>query len=83
MSVRVATLEPETRFRLAGLPERVGTVLRIGTGSAVVRYATGPRVFTATAFDEEGHKIPKVVEIGAGNGTPVTIALETEVEVIP
>ena len=35
----VGELQPGTRFQIAALPDRTGTVVRIGTGSALVRYA--------------------------------------------
>ena len=34
----VGSLTPGDRFRLAALPDKRGVVVRIGTGSAVVRY---------------------------------------------
>lgn len=48
MAQPIRTLTPGSSFRLAGLPERSGTLLRLGNGSAVVRYG-GERASSFTA----------------------------------
>jgi hypothetical protein len=69
----VSELEPGAKFRcpFSGVS---GTVVRIGTGSAVVRY--GNRAASFTVLEVEGEK-----EVAfEAPGRPVTISLQTEVE---
>jgi hypothetical protein len=38
MPIPIENLEPGTRFYLAGIPERTGTLLSLSPGAALVRY---------------------------------------------
>ena len=69
----ISELQEGERFKLAALPDRVGTLLRIGAGSATVRYdgvvhrKVSIRKGEETAEFDQPHK-------------PRTISLATEVE---
>ena len=69
----ISTLEPGATFRLpySGI---TGTVVRIGTGSAVVRY--GSRTVQLTAHEIDGDHAVAF----ESPGRPVTVSLYTEVE---
>ena len=65
--IPISALEPGQRFRLAGLPKE-GTLVRLGEGSAVVRYGGTRHV-----------SLPNGREFDAQGGEPITISLATEV----
>ncbi len=73
--MNIEQLAEGARFRLAGIPERTGKVVRLGTGSAVVQYdGTTHREITvrrgAEVVDQAGFDVPL---------RPVTISLATQV----
>lgn len=75
----IAQLRPRDRFALACNPNRTGEVVRIGVGSAVVRYdgLNHRRVDV-----RRGDEVIASAEFDAPN-KPVTISLGTQVERLP
>jgi hypothetical protein len=77
----ISALQPGQRFALVALPERQGTLVRLGPYSAIVRFRTAKTcAFTAHASDPSRRT---AVRFSAPE-PPRAISLETEVtEVAP